>query len=147
MKLKFKSILFIIVGVLLLLPVFIYGSKAFFNFFAVWSTLSNEISFIINIFKFVFNEFFYSSIVMKYITRLFIGVVGFRFFVGLFFDVYRFTNIHFVKDNEDKIKIKKFKEKQKNKLKELKYRKYINTQKPVSTKKAAKIIWETSNLK
>jgi len=117
LKLKFKSIVFIIIGILLLLPVFIYGGKAFVNFTAVIANLSKEISFIIDIAKFSYKEFFYSSGIMKYVAKLFIGVVGFRFFIGLFFDVYRFASISLVKDKQDRRKINNFVNKQRYKLK------------------------------
>ncbi len=108
MKLKFKSIVFIIIGIILLFPVFIYGAKAFVNFTAVLANLSKELSFIIDIVKFCYKEFFYSTTIMKYVSKLFIGVVGFRFFIGLFFNVYKFGSTHM--ESSDKKQIRDYKE-------------------------------------
>lgn len=89
---KLRTWIFLIVGVALLLPIIIYAGKAFVNFFAVIGTLNKELSFLIAIYKEVATMFFYSTPTMKYITKFFIGIIGFRFFLSLFLNTARHTS-------------------------------------------------------
>ena len=123
---KKSSIIVIVLFIILFVVFFSLAAYAFVNFTVLWASLSTEISFILAIFKYSFSEFFFGTPVMKYITRLLIGIVAFKWFLGLLFNVDRVFKFDYFRGDRKKLFDKMDKKAEFKRKTTTNYKNYIN---------------------